>query len=131
MDDDKIRALFNDFQPELSSSDNFILKLQKNMEMVEFLREQSAALKKRQRLAVGVAAVSGFVMGVILTILFPTIENWIKSLSISMPQLRFASIPIDYSIIGWVVIAAACIFTAINVYEITLARLKAKETYLL
>jgi len=128
MEDDKLRNLFNDFQPELSSSSKFMAKLQKNMEMIEFLKQHDIALKKRNKLAVVIAAVSGFVMGVILTLLFPLIANWISTVSVSLPHLHISNLTIDYSFVAWIIIAGVCIITALNAYEIALAKLAPKET---
>lgn len=130
MEDDKLRSLFNDFQPELSSSFQFMTKLQKNMDMVEILKQHDIALKRRNKLAVVIAAVSGFVMGVILTLLFPLIGNWVSTFSISLPHIHISSLTIDYSLVAWIVMAGVCIITALNAYEIALAKLtpKTKET---
>ncbi len=128
MEDDKLRNLFNDFQPELSSSSQFMTKLQKNMEMVEILKQHDIALKKRNKLAVVIAAVSGFVMGVILTLLFPLITNWVSTFSVSLPHLHISNLTIDYSFVGGIVMAGVCIITALNAYEIALAKLAHKET---
>jgi hypothetical protein len=128
MEDDKLRNLFNDFQPELSSSSKFMAKLQKNMEMIEFLKQHDIALKRCNKLAVVIAAVSGFVMGVILTLLFPLIANWISTVSVSLPHLHISNLTIDYSFVAWIIIAGVCIITALNAYEIALAKLAPKET---
>jgi hypothetical protein len=129
MEDDKLRNLFNDFQPELSSSSQFMTKLQKNMEMVEILKQHDIALKKRNKLAVVIAAASGFVMGVILTLLFPLIGDWVSTFSVSL--MHISNMTIDYSFVGWIVMAGACIITALNAYEIALAKLAPKETVLI
>lgn len=123
MEDDKIKDLFNGFQPDLSSSFQFMLKLQKNMETVEFLKSHNAALKERNRLAIIIAAVSGFAMGVILMLLFPLIGDWVSTLSISIPSLHISALKIDYTIVAWIVTAGVCIVTALNTYEIALAKL--------
>lgn len=127
MEDDKIKGLFNDFQPELSSSFIFMAKLQKNMETVEILKRHNLALRKRNRVAVAIAAASGFIMGVILTMLFPLIGNWVSTITISMPRLGVSAISIDFSIILWIVTAGVCIITALNAYEIALAKLTPKS----
>jgi hypothetical protein len=126
MEDDKLRNLFNDFQPELSSSSQFMAKLQKNMEMVEILKQHDIALKKRNKLAVVIAAVSGFVMGVILTLLFPLIGDRVSTFSVSL--MHITNLTIDYSFVAWIVMTGACIITALNAYEIALAKLAPKAT---
>ena len=126
MEDDKIKDLFNDFQPELSSSFLFMTKLKKNMETVEILKQHNIALKKRNRLAVAIAAVSGFIMGVVMTLLLPLIENWVLTFR-SLPLLHNSSITIDYSFVSWIVMAGVCIITALNAYEIALSQLTPKD----
>ncbi len=128
MEDDKLRTLFNDFKPELSSSFQFMTKLQKNMEMVEILKQHDTALKRRNKLAVAIAAASGFAMGVILTLLFPLIGNWVSTFRVSLPHLHTGILTIDYSIVAWVVTAGVCVITALNAYEIALAKLTTKKT---
>ncbi len=127
MEDDKLRNLFNDFQPELSSSVQFITKLQKNMDMVEILKQHEIALKRRNRLAVVIAAACGFVTGIILTLLFPLIENWVSTFRVSLPHLHISNLTIDYSFVAWIIMAGVCMITALNAYEIALAKLTPQE----
>jgi hypothetical protein len=128
MEDDKIKELFTNFQPEMSSSLQFMAKLQKNMERVEILKQHSLAIKKRNKLAVCIAAAIGFLMGVILTLLFPLIGSWVSTFSISLPHLQISSFTIDYSFVGWIIMAVTCIITALNAYEIALVKLTPKES---
>jgi hypothetical protein len=128
MEDDKIKELFTNFQPEMSSSLQFMAKLQKNMERVEILKQHSLAIKKRNKFAVCIAAAIGFLMGVILTLLFPLIGSWVSTFSISLPHLQISSFTIDYSFVGWIIMAVTCIITALNAYEIALVKLTPKES---
>lgn len=129
MEDDKLKDLFLDFQPELpSSSFQFMTTLQKNMEAVEIVKQHNLALRRRNKLAVAVAALSGFAMGVILTLLFPLLGDWISTFNLSLPHLSFSSVTIDYSFVAWIVMAGVCIITALNAYEIALAKLTPKES---
>ncbi len=127
MEDDKIRNLFDNFEPELSSSFQFMNQLKKNMDAVEIVKQHNVALKKRNRLAVVIAAVSGFIMGVILTLLFPLIGDWVSTFNISIPRLQISTITIDFSFIAWIVMAGVSIITALNAYEIALAKLTSKD----
>jgi hypothetical protein len=128
MEDDKLKELFTNFQPEMSSSLQFMAKLQKNMERVEILKQHSLAIKKRNKFAVCIAAAIGFLMGVILTLLFPLIGSWVSTFSISLPHLQISSFTIDYSFVGWIIMAVTCIITALNAYEIALVKLTPKES---
>lgn len=123
MDDDKIKDLFNDFHPELSSSFLFMDRLKKNIEVAEIVRQQSVALKRRNRIAVSIAALCGFVMGVILTLLFPLVGDWVSTINVSLPHLHISTLIVDYSFMAWFVMAGVCVITALNAYEIAMARL--------
>jgi hypothetical protein len=131
MEDDKIKELFTNFQPEMSSSLQFMAKLQKNMEQVEILRQHHLAIKERNKFAVCIAAAIGFLVGVILTLLFPLIGSWVSTFSISLPHLQISSITIDYSFVGWMIVAVTCVIIALNAYEIALVKLTPKESRLM
>ncbi len=127
MKDDKIKELFSDFKPELSSSFEFMTKLQRNMEAVEIVKQHQAALKKRNRMAVAIAAVCGFAMGVILTLLFPLISDWVSTLSISLPYLHTGNLKFDFSYVAWLIVAGASVLTSVNAYEIAMAKLSVRQ----
>lgn len=121
MDDDKIIELFSDFEPEISSSDRFVAKLQKNLEAIEFVKQQNAALRKRNRRAVVIAAVCGFAVGVIQSLLFPLIYDWISGLSISLPDIPASSLAVGIELLPWLIMAGICAITSISAYRIALA----------
>jgi len=128
MEEDKIKDLFNNFDPELSSSSQFINKLKMNMEAVEIVKRHNLAMKKRNRLAVIIAAACGFIMGVILTLLYQSVGDWISTFSISIPHTEIDSVMIDYQLIAWIIMAVVSCITAINAYEIALTKLTPKES---
>lgn len=113
MEDDKLKVLFKSFDPELSSDINFMAHLQRSMEAIECVRRQNATQRKRNKVAIIIAAASGFIMGIILTLLFPIISNWLTNINASLPTFKIASINIDPSFIGWIIIAGACIILTI------------------
>lgn len=123
MEDKRLKDLFSGFQPEMSSSFQFMAKLQKNLEAVEIVRRHNAALRKRNRVAVGIAAACGFVAGVALTLLFPLLGDWMSAFNISLPYLRVNSLTVDCSFIAWIIITAVSVITSLNVYEIAMTKL--------
>lgn len=126
MEDDKIKSLFNDFAPELSSDPLFMARLERNMESVELVRRHTASVGRRNRIAVGVAALVGFGMGVLLTLLLPCIGDAITSLAVAIPHHGLLCINIDWKVVGWIVAGAVCVLSALNAYEITVAGLSAR-----
>lgn len=127
MNDDKLKDLFQNFKPELSSDFKFLTKLQRNMDALELVKHQTAMQRKRNRIAVIVAAITGFVMGVIITILFPILADTLSTFSITLPAPDFSPISINWQIIGYILAAIVSVFTALNAYEITLSRLSRRK----
>lgn len=128
MEDEKIKELFSNFQPELSPSYKFMNNLQKKMEMMDELQRYSAILRRRNRVAVVVAALSGFVSGVITTLLLPLIVSWFSTLS--LPHLQISGMMIDGSILGWIAIAGTSVITALSVYDLAMSRSTIGPEYL-
>lgn len=117
MKDDKLTELFADFNPQLAPDTDFMKTLQRNMDAVEFVKEQTVALKRRSRIAVLTSWIAGFVTGTISISLFKLLGDSIPELIISMPRLNIAPIAVDWQIVGWIISAAACFLTAMGVYE--------------
>lgn len=124
MDNDNLKELFGNFNPDLSSGSDFIARLQQRMDTIEMVRQYNAELRRRNRIAVMIAALAGFIMGVVLTLLMPLIGDWIATFRLSVPGHAFN---IDLHYIAWVLLAAVSMFTALNTYEIALARLAPKD----
>ncbi|MCM1067360.1 MAG: hypothetical protein NC418_07300 [Muribaculaceae bacterium] len=122
-DDNKIKDLFGSFDPKLSSSFDFIKKLERNMDAVEIVKRHNLAMRRRSRKAVLIAALSGFVAGVVLSILLPLAGRWIGTLSVSLPLPDFGSLSFGTSFISWAIIAVVSTITALNAYEIAMAKL--------
>lgn len=66
-------------------------------------------------------------MGFILTLIFPLISSWVTTINISLPHVPTGRITIDYSFVSWIVMAAVCIITSLNAYEIAMAKLVPKD----
>lgn len=124
MDDDKIKDLFNDYKPELTSSFHFMSNLQKNLDAVEIVKSQNLALKKRNRRAIAIAATTGFVMGVIFMLAFQFFGDPGIFFSLVFPFLPTHFTSINLQIISWIVMGGASIITAFNAYEIAMAKLR-------
>ncbi len=92
------------------------------MEAVEIVKQHNATLRKRNRLAVAIAALCGFIMNMVLYLIFPLINNSASSLSIPSPYLLLNSITIDSSFVVWIVMAVISVIITRNVYEIALSK---------
>lgn len=126
--DEKIKELFRNFEPELTaSSADFMQRLQKSMDAVEIVKQYNIALRKRNRLATAIAAFCGFAAGVVMTLLFPLIGNWVTTFDIAIPHMQIQSFTINYTYVAWIMMAAVSVITALNAYELAIARLTPKE----
>lgn len=120
MEEDKIKDLFSSYDPELSSSLAFMERLERNMEAVEFIHRENEAIMKRNRMAVAIASVAGFVTGVIFTLLFPYISALVETLTGSI--LATCRIPDPFygiQIISWLLVGGVSVFVALNTYTLT------------
>lgn len=123
MEDDKLKDIFRNFQPELSSDNKFLDRLQKNMEVLEIVKRDASAARRRNVISLAVAALSGFVAGVIVTLLFPLISSRITETSFSIPLPGITEIMLNQQITGWILAAILSTFIAFNAYELTNAHL--------
>lgn len=126
MEDDKLRELFDSFQPELSSDAHFMSKLKRNMESVELVKRHTEAMRRGSRIAVIVAAIAGFVMGVALTLLSPLIGDFVSTTALTISD-GIPDMHIDWRIVGWILTAIISVFTSVNAYEITVSRLSVSQ----
>lgn len=127
-DDEKIKELFRNFEPEpAATSADFMQRLQKSMDAVEIVKQYNIALRKRNRLATAIAAFCGFAAGVVMTLLFPLLGNLVTTFSIAIPHLQIQSFTINYTYVAWIIMAAVSVITALNAYELALAKLSTKS----
>lgn len=120
MEEDKIKEIFSGYNPEISSSIDFMERLERNLQAVELIHQENEAAIRRNRLAVTIASFSGFVTGVICTLLFPYINAIISSLTYSIAS-TFQLVDFDYGInvISWLLIGGVSVLVALNTYNIS------------
>lgn len=122
MEEDKIKDIFQRYDPDLSSSMAFMERLERNMDAIEFIHKENAAVMKRNRIAVYVATCLGFISGIIFTLLLPYLKDMIGSVMEAIPVAFFQSVISGYTTaISWIIIGAASVFIAVNTYDITLS----------
>ena len=114
MDDDKdIKDLFAGFNPEMSSDRLFMTRLEGRLHSGELLKEQQARMARRSRVAVAVAAVVGFFTGMLFYALLPWLWRMLAGAQLPPESLRVAL---------WIAVGAASVFTAMNAYDLAMAR---------
>lgn len=125
MDDDKIRDLFGCFEPEISGEREFINRLEVNLRSVEMIKDYNSDIKRRNRIAVIIAAFVGFISGILCTLLFPwMVDSAVTFGSSSVVDSLKNLTEQDYLMIYWIAIAGATAFISFNTYELSLYFLK-------
>lgn len=119
MEDDKIKSLFSNFEPELSSDFQFMSKLQQNLNSVELIKRHTAEMRSVNKKAVAVAAIVGFIVGFLFSLSYPfltdTISNWQLNLPDESILNTFAN---NFTTIFWIVIGGTSALSSLNTYEI-------------
>lgn len=118
MEEDKLKSLFAEFRPELSSDSRFMDRLTRNMESVEIVKRRMAETRVRNRRAVTVAAVVGFVVGFLFSLTLPYLSGLVADWQLTLPEESVMSVMADwFVVISWVVIGAVAVTAAINTYD--------------
>ena len=127
MEDDRLKDLFGNFDPELSSGTAFVDKLRRNLDSVEIVRRQTAELHRRNRKAVLIAACVGFIAGVLFSLILPYISHAMLSLQLALPQGSVLKAVADnYLVITWLLFGTATAFISVNAYDVALSMLKSR-----
>lgn len=122
-DEDKIKQLFDNYSPELSSDTRFMERLERNIEVIETIRRQNRTALRRNRFSMLAAGISGFVAGVIFTLCYPFITGAIAALGNSLPQVPFLSG--EYTnISAWIIIGMLTLIITAVTYDLSASSAK-------
>ena len=125
MEDDKLKSLFSDFDPELSSDFSFMNKLERNLNSVELIKRHASEVRSRCRKAVVIAAFVGFIVGYLFSLTLPYLSAAVSTWQLTLPRESVMNAFADYfTTIAWIVIGTTSVLAALNSYEISLSLLK-------
>lgn len=71
MKEDQLKDLFAGFNPPMGDDNQFMSELERNLQAVEFAKIHCAEARRKNRVAVIVASIVGFVCGVVFTLCYP------------------------------------------------------------
>ncbi len=121
MEEDRLKDLFKEYKPELSSQVSFIERLERNLNAVEIVHKENARAIRRNKIAVLVASVVGFVTGFIFSYLTPFIEVALSRLSGYCPDINWLYTLNEYAdyrqVASWMIIGAISVFASIGTYN--------------
>lgn len=119
-EDDKIRELFGDFNPELSSSVNFIAAVSKELDNYALIKDRIEQKSRFNSMRCIWSAAIGFMCGMIMTFLFP----YIKGVTESILSFNIWSINLDgfeiVNTVTWSVISVVTLITTFMSYAVIL-----------
>lgn len=129
MEDDKLKFLFANFEPELSSDFRFMNKLQRNLNSVEMIKQHNAEVRARSKKAVAIAALVGFIVGFLFSLSLPYLSHAVSNWQLTLPsESMLNTFANNFTTIAWLVIGGTSVIAALNSYEISLSLLKPKES---
>lgn len=119
MDDDKLKFLFSDFDPELSSDLQFMSRLQRNLNSVEIIKQHAAEIRSKNRRAVIVAACVGVIVGLLFSLALPAISDAVSNWQLTLPdESVIKTIARNFTVIAWIIIGSVSVLTALNTYDL-------------
>lgn len=116
MEDDKIKDLFAEFQPVEPDDGRFMESLLRSIDAVEMVKAEHRAVRKRNTLAVILAAADGFITGAVSMAFMPTLEAMFAAgISFSVPIM---SKPVMFmpDVISTATVGVLSVVMAIGVY---------------
>lgn len=128
MEEDKIKDIFSKFEPPLTSDFQFMNRVETNMRSVEFVKEHGAKLRVMNRKAVAIAAVVGFICGMLFSLALPSIGEAMINLRQNVDPGSFLGFMArNYLPIVWAMIAGVSGFVACNTFELSVFLLERKR----
>lgn len=132
MEEDKLRDIFQSYTPSLTDSRRFMAKLEERMALVEMIKRQNEELRRYNRLSIIIAAVTGFISGVVFTLLMPWLGRVMGTCVNIFSHSQLPAVPDEWIMIIMYGLAAACtIWVSISAYNISLKAFTSapKRTY--
>lgn len=124
MQEDTLKDIFKNYEPELSSRMVFMNRLEKNLDAVELIHKENANAMKRNRLAVIAASASGFISGILFSLLIPFINQFISELcSRITTDIQLLNKIADYQQVAmWLIIGGISVIISLYTYKTILRR---------
>lgn len=125
--DDKIQELFSAYEPPLNDDFAFMKRLERSIDSVEIVRRHNSDRRARSRRAAVVAAIAGFVAGVISTLAIPYITAAVAQIAAACGRAAVVAampaVSADHaSIAAWFVVALVSVAAALGAYRVAAGR---------
>lgn len=116
--EERLYDIFATYNPEMSSDEFFMHRLERNLEAVELVKSQLEHRRRMSRVAVVAAAITGFITGILATMCYPYLSQQIAEAA--KTDTVMSSLITDYgSVIIWSAIALTTAVLSYTAYDIT------------
>ena len=129
MEEEKIKSIFLNYKPELSSDLQFMSKLERNLNSVDIIKRHATKERSENRKAMAIAALAGFIVGFIFSMTLPYLTHAASLWQLSLPQDSVMKVITDnFAIFAWLIIGGAASFASMNTYGLALSVFRSKES---
>lgn len=128
MKDDEIKKIFQEYDPELSSDYLFINRLKRNLDSVEIIKKHNSEQRKIYKKAVYIAVFTGFIVGFMLALFIPQLEEIIMNMKPFVDYSSSLTISSDsLFVILWLIVGSVSVIFSYNAYELSIFLMKSKD----
>ena len=121
MEEDKLRDLFEGYDPDMDSGRIFIERLEHNLDSVELIHEQNARAVRRNKIAVFVASIAGLLTGLLFSSLLPYLEAFMSGLELKIKiNTGIIEIADYYHVLTWIIIGGISVMVSLSTYDLIL-----------
>lgn len=125
MENDPLKHIFSNFDPELTPGDHFTQRVADSLKAVEAVKSEMALQRRRNRKAVVIGALAGFVAGCLCMLLLPYLKvavvSWMcEQASSALPE-RFINC---FMIVAWCLTGLTSAIISLNAYELAKSLLR-------
>lgn len=124
MEEDRLKYIFRQYDPDLSSSVDFLKRLERNLNVVEMIHQENAKAAKRNRIALMLASLAGFTVGFLFSLTLPYIDKMaigFRNSIISQSILHKLDFVFEFQyVIVWIIIGAISVIASLVTYNMAL-----------
>lgn len=110
MEDDKLKQLFENYQPAVNHS--FMSDLNRCLDAVEIVKARQRQMRVRSRRACLAALIAGFTSGFLSAMAMPYISAAMHAINLNLPPM-YEMLP------AWMAVAAVVVLTSLTSYNLT------------
>ena len=116
-EDDKIKDLFEDYNPVMKSDLAFMTRLKHNMDSMELVKSHNRRAHRINIMAMTIAGVVGFLTGAVMTLLWITLAPSLPVYALNLNYAGISQWQIAMNHPVWAVMVAAVAFVSVSTYR--------------